>query len=93
MPALVMGRCQIRYDETIEIAFEPGIDPPMPISGSAALSHPPGGTGKTVRVVVFARGDKKPMRQRRPVPTGCRDLANKIQTVYRILIVVLRLPT
>lgn len=45
------------FDETLEIAFRMGVDPArsdQAIRGAMALPH---GTGKDVRVVVFATGD------------------------------------
>ena len=47
-----------KFDESIEVHFRLGIDPrkaDQNIRGSIALPH---GTGKTVRVAVFAEGDK-----------------------------------
>ncbi|PIE52678.1 50S ribosomal protein L1 [Candidatus Fermentibacteria bacterium] len=47
-----------RFDETIEVALNLGVDPKYSdqvVRGTCMLPH---GTGKTVRVLVFARGDK-----------------------------------
>ena len=47
-----------KFDETIEIAMNLGIDPKQSdqtVRGAVTL---PGGTGKTVRVAVFATGRK-----------------------------------
>ncbi len=47
-----------KFDETVEVHFRLGIDPrkaDQNIRGSIALPH---GTGKQVRVAVFAEGDK-----------------------------------
>ncbi|MDD4570297.1 MAG: 50S ribosomal protein L1 [Tepidanaerobacteraceae bacterium] len=46
------------FDETIEVAIRLGVDPrhaDQQVRGTVALPH---GTGKTVRVLVFAKGDK-----------------------------------
>jgi large subunit ribosomal protein L1 len=47
-----------KFDETVEIALNLGVDPrhsDQMVRGTVAL---PNGTGKSVRVAVFARGDK-----------------------------------
>jgi large subunit ribosomal protein L1 len=47
-----------KFDETIDIAVKLGVDPrhaDQMVRGSVVL---PNGTGKTVRVLVFAKGDK-----------------------------------
>ena len=56
--ALVKANAQAKFDETVEIAMNLGVDPrhaDQMVRGSVTL---PNGTGKTVRVAVFARGDK-----------------------------------
>ena len=56
--ALVKGNAKAKFDETIEIALNLGVDPrhaDQMVRGKVAL---PNGTGKEVRVAVFARGDK-----------------------------------
>ena len=55
---LVKETASAKFDESIEVHFRLGIDPrkaDQNIRGSIALPH---GTGKTVRVAVFAEGDK-----------------------------------
>ena len=55
---LVKTMATAKFDETIEAAFQLGIDPRKAdqlVRGTVALPH---GTGKTVRVVVFAQADK-----------------------------------
>jgi large subunit ribosomal protein L1 len=56
--SLVKASAVAKFDETIEIAVNLGVDPrhaDQMVRGVIAL---PNGTGKTVRVAVFARGDK-----------------------------------
>ena len=56
--ALVKGNAKAKFDETVEIAMHLGVDPrhaDQMVRGTVDLPH---GTGKTVRVAVFARGDK-----------------------------------
>ncbi|MBT7377570.1 MAG: 50S ribosomal protein L1 [Candidatus Marinimicrobia bacterium] len=48
----------VRFDETVEVAVNLGIDPrhsDQIVRGTVALPH---GTGKDVKVLVFAKGDK-----------------------------------
>jgi len=56
--ALVKANATAKFDETVDIVFALGVDPrhaDQMVRGVVAL---PNGTGKTVRVAVFARGDK-----------------------------------
>ena len=56
--ALLKGNSKAKFDETIEISLQLGVDPrhaDQMVRGTVAL---PNGTGKTVRVAVFARGEK-----------------------------------
>ncbi|MEO0358648.1 MAG: 50S ribosomal protein L1 [Pseudomonadota bacterium] len=56
--ALVKGNAKAKFDETVEISMNLGIDPrhaDQMVRGTVDL---PNGTGKSVRVAVFARGPK-----------------------------------
>ncbi|SHF20627.1 LSU ribosomal protein L1P [Loktanella atrilutea] len=56
--SLVKTAATAKFDETIEIAMVLGVDPrhaDQMVRGTVTLPH---GTGKTVRVAVFARGEK-----------------------------------
>lgn len=56
--SLIKANANAKFDETIEIAMNLGIDPrhaDQMVRGTVNLPH---GTGKTVRVAVFARGPK-----------------------------------
>jgi large subunit ribosomal protein L1 len=68
------------FDETIDIAVRLGVDPrkaDQMVRGSVSLPH---GTGKTVRVVVFAKGEKEKEAQDAGADVvGSDDLAEKIQ--------------
>src|SRR5690606_28693476 len=55
---MLKERAKAKFDETVEIAMNLGVDPrhaDQQVRGAVTL---PNGTGKTVRVAVFARGDK-----------------------------------
>ncbi|MBN2752650.1 MAG: 50S ribosomal protein L1 [Rhodospirillaceae bacterium] len=56
--ALIKARAVAKFDETVEVAMNLGVDPrhaDQMVRGVVSLPH---GTGKTVRVAVFARGPK-----------------------------------
>lgn len=56
--AELKSRTAVKFDETIEVSMNLGVDPrhaDQMVRGVVALPH---GTGKTVRVAVFARGAK-----------------------------------
>jgi large subunit ribosomal protein L1 len=69
-----------KFDESVDIAINLGVDPKhadQMVRGAIVLPH---GTGKSVRVLVFARGDKeKEARDAGADHVGAEDLAKKIQ--------------
>ena len=69
-----------KFDETIELALNLSVDPrhaDQMVRGVVAL---PNGTGKTVRVAVFAKGDKAEEAKKAGADiVGAEDLAEKIQ--------------
>ncbi len=77
---LVKGSATAKFDETIEIALNLGVDPrhaDQMVRGVVAL---PNGTGKTPRVAVFAKGDKIAEAEKAGADiVGGDDLAEKIQ--------------
>ncbi|MCA1300775.1 50S ribosomal protein L1 [Stappia indica] len=56
--ALVKERATTKFDESVEIALNLGVDPRHADQMVRGVCLLPNGTGKTVRVAVFARGDK-----------------------------------
>ncbi|MCL2181956.1 MAG: 50S ribosomal protein L1 [Chitinispirillia bacterium] len=70
----------VKFDETVEIAIRLGVDPrksDQAVRGAAVLPH---GLGKTVRVLVFAQGDKEAEAKEAGADyTGADDIAEKIQ--------------
>jgi large subunit ribosomal protein L1 len=56
--ALVKGNANAKFDETVEIAMVLGVDPRHADQMVRGVIGLPNGTGKSVRVAVFARGAK-----------------------------------
>lgn len=56
--ALMKANSNTKFDETIEIAMKLGVDPRHADQMVRGTVNLPNGTGKTVRVAVFARGPK-----------------------------------
>ena len=56
--ALVKANATAKFDETVEVALNLGVDPRHADQMVRGTVNLPNGTGKTVRVAVFARGDK-----------------------------------
>ena len=56
--ALVKANASAKFDETVEIAMVLGVDPRHADQMVRGVIGLPNGTGKNVRVAVFARGDK-----------------------------------
>jgi len=55
---LVKERAKTKFDETVEVAINLGVDPRHADQMVRGVCVLPNGTGKSVRVAVFARGDK-----------------------------------
>jgi large subunit ribosomal protein L1 len=69
-----------KFDESVDLAVRLGVDPKhadQMVRGAVNLPH---GTGKTVRVVAFAKGDKaKEAQEAGADAVGAEDLVEKIQ--------------
>jgi large subunit ribosomal protein L1 len=77
---LVKSRATAKFDETIEVAMNLNVDPRKQDQNVRGTVMLPRGTGKTVRVGVFARGDKaKEAEAAGADVVGAEDLAEKIQ--------------
>lgn len=78
--ALIKGRAKTKFDETVDISMNLGVDPKhsdQMVRGSVAM---PGGLGKEVRVAVFAKGDKAEAARKAGADiVGDDDLADLIQ--------------
>ncbi|MBP0614733.1 50S ribosomal protein L1 [Jiella mangrovi] len=55
---MLKGKASVKFDETIEVAMNLGVDPRHADQMVRGVVNLPNGTGRTVRVAVFARGDK-----------------------------------
>ncbi|MCR5859339.1 50S ribosomal protein L1 [Mesorhizobium sp. J428] len=55
---LLKERASVKFDETIEVAMNLGVDPRHADQMVRGVVNLPNGTGRTVRVAVFARGAK-----------------------------------
>jgi large subunit ribosomal protein L1 len=77
---LIKQHASARFDETVEVAMNLGVDPrhaDQMVRGTVDLPH---GTGKTVRIAVFAKGDKaEEARAAGADIVGAEDLAQTIQ--------------
>jgi large subunit ribosomal protein L1 len=78
--ALVKGFPAPKFDESVELAINLGVyhkHADQMVRGAIVLPH---GVGKSVRVIVFAKGDKeKEAREAGADEVGAEDLAKKIQ--------------
>ena len=76
---ILKDNAKAKFDETVEVAMNLGVDPKhadQMVRGVVALPH---GTGKTMRVAVFAKGDKAKEAQDAGADlVGAEDLAEKI---------------
>ena len=77
---LLKQNAKAKFDETIEMSMNLGIDPRHADQMVRGLISLPNGTGKSVRVGVFARGPKAEEAQAAGADVvGAEDLAEKVQ--------------
>jgi large subunit ribosomal protein L1 len=78
--AIVAKGSGAKFDETVELALRLGVDPrhaDQNVRGTVSLPH---GTGRTVRVAVFAKGEKaKEAEEAGADFVGADELVNKIR--------------
>ena len=79
--ALVKANATAKFDETVEVAMNLGVDPRHADQMVRGVVSLPNGTGKTVRVAVFARGPKAEEAQAAGADiVGAEDLMETVQS-------------
>ncbi len=74
------GKGGAKFDETIEISMNLGVDPKYPDQQVRGICSLPNGTGRTARVAVFARGPKAEEAKAAGADiVGAEDLMETIQ--------------
>jgi large subunit ribosomal protein L1 len=77
---IVKANATAKFDETVEIALNLGVDPRHADQMVRGVVSLPKGTGKDVRVAVFARGDKAEEAKKAGAEVvGAEDLMEQIQ--------------
>ena len=77
---LVKDRATAKFDETIEIAVNLGVDPRHADQMVRGVANLPNGTGRSVRVAVFARGPKADEAKEAGADVvGAEDLLEQVQ--------------
>ncbi|MGI6004259.1 MAG: 50S ribosomal protein L1 [Christensenellales bacterium] len=77
---LTLKTAKAKFDETVELSIRLGVDPrhaDQQVRGTVVLPH---GTGKVVRVLVIAKGDKAAEAEKAGADfVGAEDMIEKIQ--------------
>jgi large subunit ribosomal protein L1 len=77
---LIKSRASAKFDETVEVAMNLGVDPRHADQMVRGVVNLPNGTGRTVRVAVFARAAKADEAQAAGADiVGAEDLVEKVQ--------------
>ena len=78
---MVKARATAKFDETIEISLNLNIDPRKADQTLRGAINLPNGTGKVLRVAVFARGDKAEAAKKAGADiVGAEDLVEQVQS-------------
>ena len=79
--SLIKSNASAKFDETVEIAMNLGVDPRHADQMVRGVVSLPNGTGKTVRVAVFARGPKAEEAEKAGADiVGAEDLMETVQS-------------
>jgi len=77
---IIKDNASAKFDETVEVAMNLGVDPRHADQMVRGVVNLPHGTGKSVRVAVFARGAKAAEAQEAGADVvGAEDLAEKVE--------------
>jgi large subunit ribosomal protein L1 len=77
---LVKSRAKAKFDETVEVALNLGVDPRHADQMVRGVCQLPNGSGRTVRVGVFARGAKADEARKAGADVvGAEDLVEQVQ--------------
>lgn len=77
---LVKGGAKTKFDETVDVVMNLGVDPKHSDQMVRGVIDMPNGLGKTIRVAVFAKGDKAEAAKAAGADlVGAEDLADLIQ--------------
>jgi large subunit ribosomal protein L1 len=77
---MIKDRAKAKFDETVEVAMNLGVDPRHADQMVRGVCNLPNGSGRTVRVGVFARGAKADeARAAGADVVGAEDLVEKVQ--------------
>ena len=77
---MIKGKSSVKFDETVEVAMNLGVDPRHADQMVRGVVNLPNGTGRNVRVAVFARGDKADEARAAGADiVGAEDLVEQIQ--------------
>jgi large subunit ribosomal protein L1 len=91
--SIVKGNARAKFDETVEVAANLGVDPrhaDQQVRGTVVLPH---GTGRTVRVLVIAQGDRaKEAQEAGADHVGADDFIEKIQGGWTDVDVIITTP-
>jgi large subunit ribosomal protein L1 len=77
---IIKSGATAKFDETVEVAMNLGVDPRQSDQNVRGVVQLPHGTGKSLRVAVFAKGDKAKLAKDAGADiVGDADLAEKVQ--------------
>jgi large subunit ribosomal protein L1 len=77
---VVKSRAKAKFDETIEVAMNLGVDPKHADQMVRGVCNLPNGSGRTLRVAVFARGPKAEEAKAAGADVvGAEDLVEQVQ--------------